>query len=101
MQKIDKGGEKLKLIFDEIKGVKIFASGSSSLEMRTNVLHALAGRALIFELFTFSFIEFLYSRDKGISKLFKERNEALKGFIASSTAILEPAFTSEFMALFR
>ena len=101
VQKIDKGGEKLKLIFDEIKGVKIFASGSSSLEMRTNVLHALAGRALIFELFTFSFIEFLYSRDKGISKLFKERNEALKGFIASSTAILEPAFTNEFMAYWK
>jgi uncharacterized protein len=97
VQKLNGGGEKLKLVFDEMKGLKIFASGSSSLEMKANVLHELAGRALIFELLTLGFGEFLQSRDMGLYKIFNERNKALRSFITDGSALSKPALTSELL----
>ena len=93
VQKLDKGGEKLKLLFDEIDGLKIYASGSSSLELRSNVLHALAGRALIFELLTFSFGEFLGSRDKGLYEVYSELHASVARFIKDGGKPAPPALS--------
>ena len=101
VQKLNGGGEKLKLVFDEMEGLKVFASGSSSLEMKANVLHELAGRALIFELLTLGFGEFLQSRDMGLYKIFNERNKALYSFIIDGHALPKPAFTSELLSYWK
>ena len=47
-------GLKLKLILDEIKGVKVIASGSSSFDLLNNAGEPLVGRATAFYLFPFS-----------------------------------------------
>jgi len=47
-------GLKLKLILDEIKGVKVIASGSSSFDLMNNAGEPLVGRGTSFYLFPFS-----------------------------------------------
>ena len=101
VQKLNGGGEKLKLVFDDVEGIRMFASGSSSLEMKINVLHELAGRALIFELFTLGFGEFLQSKDRGLYRAFKERNDALLKFIVNGHRLPKPVFTTELAAYWK
>ncbi len=95
VQKVNGAGEKLKLLYDEIDGLKVYASGSSSLEMRNNVMYALEGRAFVYELMTFSFGEFLAVRDGGLYKSFKSVNESIRKFIANGTSPQKPAFSDE------
>ena len=66
IQKVKEGGEKLKIIYDEFPDVKIFFSGSSSLEIKTNILPCLVGRLFLFELYTFDFDEFLSLKAEGL-----------------------------------
>ncbi|MDF9827292.1 putative AAA+ superfamily ATPase [Ereboglobus sp. PH5-5] len=47
-------GQKLKLILDEIKGVKVIASGSSSFDLLHHAGEPLVGRSTAFHLFPFS-----------------------------------------------
>ncbi len=99
VQRVTDAGEKLKIIYDQFadKGVKVFASGSSSLDIKTNVLGFLVGRALIFDLLTLGFGEFLNYKDEGLFNIFKMRNDEVMGFIAQGNPIKKPAFTSEIL----
>lgn len=73
IQRVKNAGEKLKIIYDEFPGVKIFISGSSSLEIKTNVLP--------FELYTFDFEEFMLTKDKGLAKILGEKIKSVKRFL--------------------
>ena len=97
VQRVKECGEKLKIIFDEFLDVKTFISGSSSLELKTNVLPPLVGRLLLFELLTFDFEEFLSTKDEGLKKLFKEKHNSLKNFFDGKGKIIQPSFTNEFL----
>lgn len=90
-------GEKLKIIFDEFPDVKMFISGSSSLELKTNVLPALVGRLFLFELLTFDFEEFLSIYDEGLTRLFVEKNTSLKNFLEGKDEISQPSFSGELL----
>jgi hypothetical protein len=53
-QKIPEIGEKLKLMIDEIDGLKIIISGSSSFDIHKDAREPLTGRKYTFNLYTFS-----------------------------------------------
>ncbi|MHA1672336.1 MAG: ATP-binding protein [Promethearchaeota archaeon] len=98
IQRITKAGELLKIVYDEANEtskVKIFISGSSSLELKTNVLPFLAGRLLLFNLFTFNFQEYLSTLDKGLLHLLKKKQMSLQSFIRDGSPIDPPSFLSE------
>lgn len=56
-QRIPDIGLKLKLITDQIDGVQVFASGSSSFELTSKINETLTGRKREFKLFPLSFAE--------------------------------------------
>lgn len=95
IQKVKEAGEKLKIIYDHFPDVKILISGSSSLELKTNVLPALVGRLLLFELYTFDFGEYLYVKDRGLWKLYQEKHRSLQAFLAGHSLPEKPVFQQE------
>ncbi|MEM0243077.1 MAG: ATP-binding protein [Candidatus Aenigmatarchaeota archaeon] len=97
IQRVKNAGEKLKIIFDEFQDVKIFISGSSSLELKANVLPFLVGRLFLFELLTFGFEEFLSAKDENLKRLFIEKHESLRKFLEGSDEIAQPSFIEEFL----
>lgn len=56
-QKIDNIGQGLKIIVDQIKGVKVIATGSSSFDLSNKVGEPLVGRQRIIKLFPLSALE--------------------------------------------
>lgn len=97
VQRVKDGGEKLKIIFDEFSDVKLFISGSSSLELKTNILPFLVGRLFLYELHTFDFEEFLSVKDEGLLRLFREKHSNLKKFLEGRDDVSPPSFTREFL----
>lgn len=83
-QYADKGGKKLKYLYDEYN-TKIMITGSSAAEMTVEGLKHLTGRVLKFRLYPFSFREFLRYRDQELFKLFKNREEKLETWITGET----------------
>ena len=77
-------GKKLKLVFDSFNNVKLIITGSSSFDL-TNLGSFLVGRVLFFNLYPFSFLEFLRSRDKKYENL----HEKLKIDIESENIDIE------------
>ncbi len=69
------GGKNLKLIYDTTENKKIFISGSSAMELSINAVKYLAGRILVFNLYSFSFSEFLNYKDKNLYKLINQEKE--------------------------
>ncbi|MBN2330941.1 MAG: ATP-binding protein [Candidatus Aenigmarchaeota archaeon] len=75
-------GQKLKLIYDTYDDVKLFVTGSSSLEITAETSKYLVGRSFSFELHPFSFHEFLNARDKKLARLFMEtKSDLMKLFL--------------------
>ncbi len=101
IQRLNEGGEKLKIIYDNMENVKIFATGSSSLQIKSNILNYLVGRAFVFELFTLSFGEFLMLRDEQLYKIFKDRKNSVLKFIDSGTGIKESILEQKFQILLK
>ena len=62
-------GKKLKYIYDK-ENIKILITGSSAPEMSIQCLKYLVGRILLFELYPFSFEEFLSYKDKILHRVF-------------------------------
>jgi hypothetical protein len=62
IQRLKNPGIFLKLIHDLDMNLKIVVSGSSSLELKSKTTEHLTGRKRVFELFPFSFSEYLSSR---------------------------------------
>ncbi len=71
VQYIKDAGKKLKLIFDSFSNIKIFITGSSSFDL-TNLGSYLVGRVIFFNLYPFSFEEFLKSKDEKYEKLHRK-----------------------------
>jgi predicted AAA+ superfamily ATPase len=69
------GGQKLKLIYDTVKDVKIFITGSSSLDIKAHVGKYMVGRILRFDLQPFSFREYLRAHDKRLERIYSQNNE--------------------------
>lgn len=54
----------LKNVYDNLKNVKIYASGSSSIKIKNQVQESLAGRKIINKIYPPSFEEYLYFKEK-------------------------------------
>lgn len=71
------GGRKLKFIYDSFPGKKIVISGSSSLELTEQATKYLVGRIFLFHLETFSFSEFLSTKDDNLRKMLQFQAEKI------------------------
>lgn len=96
-----KSGEPIKIIYDEFPGIKMLASGSSSMEIKSNILPFLVGRAFIYELLTFDFGEYIAAMDADLSRLYKEKHNSLSGFINGKSSPKRPSFVNDFLKLWK
>jgi predicted AAA+ superfamily ATPase len=71
------GGQKLKLIYDTVKNLKIIITGSSSLDIKAQVSRYLVGRILTFNIHPFNFGEFLRAKDSRLERIYQERNKPI------------------------
>jgi len=101
VQKAKDAGEKLKIIYDNFSDIKIFISGSSSLELKTKILPELVGRLFLFSLYTFNFYEFLLARDESLAKILKEKRESLRRFLEDEDEISPPSFQEEIIGYWK
>jgi hypothetical protein len=82
-------GKKLKLLYDSFEDIKFVVTGSSSLELSGAMAKFLVGRVFFFELFPFSFHEFLVAKNLRLAKIYEEKNEKIKKFLLSGNAEIE------------
>ncbi len=80
-QYAERGGKRLKYLYDKYPGKKILITGSSAADMTVKGLKYLAGRVFKFKLFTFSFREFLRYRDGDLYRSFRNREKDINGWI--------------------
>lgn len=73
------GGQKLKLIYDTMKDVKIIVTGSSSLDIKAKVGKFMVGRMLTFSLYPFNFGERLRCVDERLERIYLERSKEIAG----------------------
>ena len=59
IQYLDNPSNFLKILVDHFPNLKIFATGSSSLDIKRKIQDSLIGRAVYFQLYPLNFIEFL------------------------------------------
>src|SRR3989344_8142882 len=71
VQYLSAAGKILKLIYDSQFNLKIVVTGSSTLDL-SEVGSYLVGRALFFELYPFSFYEFIQAKDHGLFEHYKK-----------------------------
>ncbi len=83
-QNLDNGGQKLKLIYDTIKNLKIILTGSSSLDIKAHVGKFMAGRILNLSLYPFNFKEYLTAQDQRLTNAYLENHDTLIGFFFHS-----------------
>ena len=70
VQYLENAGSRLKVIFDKYHDIiKFIITGSCSLDIR-NIGGSLVGRAVFFELYPFSFQEFLLAKDPKLNKYY-------------------------------
>jgi hypothetical protein len=100
-QYVKDGGRKLKILYDSFENVKFIITGSSSLELTSKTSKFLVGRVFEFNLYPFSFKEFLNARDKRLAKIHDDRTEKFKGLILEGRELEldEEIFTSDFKNL--
>ncbi|ODS36688.1 MAG: hypothetical protein A7316_09925 [Candidatus Altiarchaeales archaeon WOR_SM1_86-2] len=101
-QYVEDGGRKLKILYDTYENAKFIITGSSSLELTGKTSKFLVGRVFEFNLYPFSFKEFLNAKDKRLARIHNERNEKFKNLIFNSInpGIDEEIFTGDFKNLF-
>ncbi len=67
-QKVENISNVFKNLYDNYPNIKIIASGSSSISIKSNIKESLAGRKFIFNIFPLDFEEFLTFKDDVTSK---------------------------------
>lgn len=80
-QYAEEGGSKLKYLYDEYPDKKILITGSSAVDMTIEGLKHLTGRVLKFNIYPFSFREFLRYRDEDLFELFEKREKKISGWV--------------------
>jgi len=99
------GGQKLKLIYDTVKNVKIIITGSSSLDIKAQVGKYMVGRILTFHLYPFNFGEFLIAKDQRLVSLYRKKNKEISSWLFENKKIKnfhnkKDIFAEEFLKLF-
>lgn len=79
-------GRKLKLLCDTFVNVKFIVTGSSSLELGGAMAKFLVGRVFFFELFPFSFHEFLAAEDERLARIYVDENRKVREFVLGGKA---------------
>jgi predicted AAA+ superfamily ATPase len=88
-QYVERAGKILKLLFDQYEGqAKFIVTGSSSLAIK-EIAGFLVGRAVFFDLYPFSFAEFLLAKDQKLHRLWQQRHDLLATFLTTSV-MFEP-----------
>ncbi len=93
------GGKGLKYIYDTY-GVKIFITGSSSLDLTDQAVKFLVGRIFLFYLYPFSFGEFLKARNLELFGIYDDLQSEINDFIWNNTGQLpelSPALIDTFL----
>ncbi len=94
-------GKKLKLLYDTFDRAKFIVTGSSSLELSGAMAKFLVGRVFFFELFPFSFHEFLVAKNPRLAKVYEQKNNHIKEFLLDGKVSTErDIFLKEFTPLF-
>lgn len=94
-------GKNLKLLYDTFDRAKFIVTGSSSLELSGAMAKFLVGRIFFFELFPFSFHEFLVARNPRLAKVYEQKNNHIKEFLLEGKLFTEKdIFLKEFTQLF-
>ncbi len=86
-QYAENGGQKLKLVYDQIQNIKIIITGSSSLDIKANVSKPMVGRILTFHLHPFSYPETLRASDKRMFETHQNHRTAVTDFLSSERII--------------
>ncbi len=82
-QYAEEGGKQLKYLYDHYPDKKILITGSSVSDMTVKGLKHLTGRILNFQLYPFSFEEFLRYKDKKLYEIYEEKSKKLDRWIRS------------------
>ncbi len=82
-QYVRNGGQKLKLLYDAYKDVKFIITGSSSLELTQHTASYMVGRMFSFDLFPFSFGEYLQVHSTDILNNYKEKSFSIQELLRS------------------
>ena len=99
-QYAEEGGQKLKLIYDTVKNVKIIITGSSSLEIKAQVGKYMVGRILSFNLCPFNFHEYLRSKDSRLEQIYSAGAEITGKWLAGKKIDVknkEDSFSNELL----
>jgi hypothetical protein len=81
------GGQKLKLLYDTLKNIKIIITGSSSLDIKAHVGRHMVGRIVTFDLYPFNFREYLRAHDRRLERIYTEHNEQIVRRLFSGKAL--------------
>lgn len=72
----------LKNLYDHYPEIKVYATGSSSLDIKKNLKDSLAGRKIIFHIHPLSFREFLiFKNQDNLAKLLDEKNILIETYL--------------------
>jgi hypothetical protein len=72
VQYIKNAGKLLKLVYDGFENIKIIVTGSSTLDLN-EIGSYLVGRVLLFEMYPFSFLEFLRAKDEKLARYYSSK----------------------------
>lgn len=86
-QYVRQAGKILKLLFDEYPQAKFVITGSSTLKIR-EIASFLVGRVIFFNLYPFSFAEYLRCKEEVLYKLWLKFNSAFKSFLSGKAVVL-------------
>lgn len=86
-QYLKDGGQKIKLLYDIFEGVKFIITGSSSLEISEHTAKYLVGRMFSFNLYQFSFSEFLATKPQNFQNVYHESHARIIDFIENGHEI--------------
>lgn len=81
------GGQKLKLIYDTVRDLKIIVTGSSSLDIKAQVGRYMVGRMVTFHLFPFNFGEALHMMDRRSNRIYHEGNRKIASWILRNNPV--------------
>jgi len=81
-QYAEEGGQKLKLVYDTVKNMKIIVTGSSSLELKAQTGKYMVGRILTFHLYPFDFAEDLRACDSRLEAIHAKERAGLFNWLS-------------------